>query len=245
MRSDAGKAGGIGAEPSAQAEPSRVSQTIPAWVEGEMTAVDKLEVHRRGLRHPAISVFVMRGRRTLLQRRALGKYHTPGLWANTVCTHPHWGETMAACAARRLREELGVEGLSLSPREPVEYRADVGGGLIEHEVVSLFVADAGPSLRLSPDPTEVMDLRWVDLDALCVEVAADPTAFTPWLRIYLAEHAGRIFGAAAGGSGQRRKARTARPPAASPCALAPKAIAMDFGETECSHPGVACLGKRP
>lgn len=177
--------------------PGRMTQAIPAWVEGELAPVEKLEVHRRGLRHPAISVFVMRGRRTLLQRRALGKYHTPGLWANAVCTHPHWGEAMDACAARRLREELGVEGLALSPREPVEYRAEVGGGLIEHEVVSLFVAEAGPGLRLAPDPSEVMDLRWVALDALRAEVAADPAAFTPWLRIYLAEHAGRIFGAAA------------------------------------------------
>lgn len=174
-----------------------MTQAIPAWVEGELAPVEKLEVHRRGLRHPAISVFVMRGRRTLLQRRALGKYHTPGLWANAVCTHPHWGEAMPACAARRLREELGVEGLALSPRELVEYRAEVGGGLVEHEVVSLFVAEAGPGLRLEPDPAEVMDLRWIGLDALRAELAADPAAFTPWLRIYLAEHAGRIFGAAA------------------------------------------------
>jgi isopentenyl-diphosphate delta-isomerase len=166
-------------------------------VGGELAPVEKVEVHRRGLRHPAISVFVMWGRRTLIQRRALGKYHTPGLWANAVCTHPHWGEPAEACAARRLREELGVEGLLLSARDRIEYRAEVGRGLIEHEVVSLFVAEAGPRLRLAPDPAEVMDLRWVELDALRAEVVADPEAFTPWLRIYLAEHAARIFGAAA------------------------------------------------
>jgi isopentenyl-diphosphate Delta-isomerase len=171
---------------------------IPAWVDGALAPVDKLAVHRRGLRHPALSVFVMDGERTLIQRRALTKYHTPGLWANAVCTHPHWDEDMAVAAARRLREELGISGLSLVPRDSVEYRAEVGNGLVEHEVVSLFTAEAeAETLAVVPVPEEVMDVRWVALDALRDEVAADPAAFTPWLRIYLADHGGQIFGAAA------------------------------------------------
>ena len=174
-----------------------MTQQIPAWIEGELVAVDKLDVHRRGLRHPAISVFVIDGARTLIQRRALGKYHTPGLWANAVCTHPHWGEPMPVAAARRLREELGVEALTLVARDSVEYRAEVGGGLIEHEVVSLFTAEADAALRVAPDPAEVMDWCWITLDGLRARIAADPAAFTPWLRIYLADHGGQIFGAAA------------------------------------------------
>lgn len=174
-----------------------MTEAIPAWVEGELTPVDKLEVHRRGLRHPAVSVFVLDGTRTLLQRRALAKYHTPGLWANACCTHPHWGEAPGDCATRRLREELGITGLALVARERVEYRADVGGGLIEHERVDLFTAAADADLPLAPDPAEVMDTRWIELAALASEIAAQPEAFTPWLRIYLAEHSRRIFGAAA------------------------------------------------
>ncbi|MEC7259391.1 MAG: isopentenyl-diphosphate delta-isomerase, partial [Pseudomonadota bacterium] len=64
---------------------------IPAWVDGVLTPCDKLEVHHRGLRHPAVSVFVCHGDHLLIQQRALGKYHTPGVWANTCCTHPLWG----------------------------------------------------------------------------------------------------------------------------------------------------------
>lgn len=170
---------------------------IPAWIDGRLEPVDKLDVHRRGLRHPAISVFVMAGRRTLIQRRAAGKYHSPGLWANACCTHPHWGEAMEACALRRLREELGITGLALAARDRIEYRAPVGGGLIEHEVVSLFIAEAPEDLRLAPDPAEVAETRWIDLAALRREIAAEPGRFTPWLRIYLAEHGGQIFGEAA------------------------------------------------
>jgi isopentenyl-diphosphate delta-isomerase len=172
-----------------------MTEMIPAWVNGTLTQVEKLEVHQRGLRHKAVSVFVMRGREVLLQRRALGKYHTPGLWANTCCTHPLWGEEDAACALRRLREELGITGLDVQAAGTVEYRAAVGGGMVEHEVVALFRAEAGPELPLALNPAEVRAVRWVDLEALQAEIAATPEMFTPWLRIYLAEHASQIFGA--------------------------------------------------
>ncbi len=169
---------------------------IPAWADGLLQPVDKLEVHRRGLKHPAVSVFVIAGRQVLIQQRAAAKYHTPGLWANSCCTHPAWGEDFAACALRRLHQELGITGLSVAKAGQVEYRADVGGGLTEHEVVEVFVAEADTGLRLAPDPAEVSATRWVDLYDLVAETRRWPDRFTPWLRIYLADHMDLIFGAA-------------------------------------------------
>ncbi|WGW05771.1 isopentenyl-diphosphate Delta-isomerase [Tropicibacter oceani] len=167
---------------------------IPAWINGTLVPVDKLRAHLDGLRHKAVSVFVVRDGQTLIQRRALGKYHTPGLWANTCCTHPHWDEAPETCARRRLQQELGITGTNPVFRQQVEYRADVGGGMIEHEVVDIFLAEAPADMPLAPNPDEVMQTRWIDLDALRAEVAADPQAFTPWLRIYLQDHAASIFG---------------------------------------------------
>lgn len=169
-------------------------QMIPAWLDGALRPVEKLEVHRRGLRHPAVSVFVTSPAGVLLQRRAAGKYHSPGLWANTCCTHPLWGEDPADCARRRLGEELGITGLELRHRGRVEYRAEVGGGLVEHELVDIFLAAAGPDLPLAPDPAEVAETRWAPLDLLRDEARAVPQRFTPWLRIYLDAHHDRIFG---------------------------------------------------
>ena len=103
-----------------------VPNLIPAWLDGTLQPVDKMEVHRRGLRHLAVSVFVLDGARVLIQQRALSKYHTPGLWANTCCTRPLWGDEAGTCATRRLCEELGISGLSVAPAGRVEYRADVG-----------------------------------------------------------------------------------------------------------------------
>ncbi len=171
-----------------------MTDLIPAWIDGALRGVEKLEVHRRGFRHQAVSVFVMRGREVLLQRRALSKYHTPGLWANSCCTHPLWNEAPRACALRRLREELGIDGLDPVPCGRVEYRAEVGGGMVEHEVVDLFLAAATGGMTVVPNPAEVMDIAWVDLQALARDAEQRPERYTPWLRIYLAEHGARIFG---------------------------------------------------
>lgn len=174
-----------------------MTDMIPAWVNGTLTPVEKLEVHQKGLRHKAVSVFVMDGDKVLIQRRALSKYHTPGMWANTCCTHPGWDETPGDCAVRRLDEELGITGVYPAHRDRVEYRADVGNGLVEHEVVDIFLADAAPGLRVTPNPDEVAEVRWINLYDLAAEVARRPAIYTPWLRIYLAEHKDKIFGALA------------------------------------------------
>jgi isopentenyl-diphosphate delta-isomerase len=171
-----------------------MTDMIPAWVDGRLTPVEKLEVHRRGLRHKAVSVFVTSGGKVLIQKRAPAKYHTPGLWANTCCTHPLWDEAPVDCAVRRLREELGISGLFPSHRDRVEYRADVGSGLIEHELVDIFLADAPADLRIVPNPAEVAEVRWIDVYDLAAEIGRWPERFTPWLRIYMDQHKDRIFG---------------------------------------------------
>lgn len=166
---------------------------IPAWVDGDLRPVEKLRVHELGLRHPAVSVFLRDGDRILIQQRALSKYHTPGFWANTCCTHPHWGEEPRDCALRRMEEELGITGIDPIYREEVEYRADVGQGLTEHEVVQIFVADAPKGLTISPNPEEVMAVEWVTLEDLAQRMARDPGQYTPWLQVYMEDHAGAIF----------------------------------------------------
>lgn len=166
---------------------------IPAWVNGSLQPADKIAVHMLGQRHKAVSVFLTAGPMTLIQRRALGKYHTPGLWANACCTHPRWQEPPEDCARRRLREELGLTDARPEIVGQVEYRADVGNGMVEHELVDVFRAEIAPDCFLRPDPGEVMDLAWVRLADLIAAVGRDGDRFTPWLRIYLADHFRTIF----------------------------------------------------
>jgi len=159
---------------------------IPAiGADGSLFAIGKLEAHRLGQHHLAVSVFIFAGDRLLIQQRADGKYHCGGLWANSCCTHPHWGESTANCARRRLNEELGME-VALFPRAVVDYWADVGGGLIENERVHIFRGDlAAPVSVTDFNRDEVQTVAWLDERELRRQVASSPARFTPWLRIYL------------------------------------------------------------
>lgn len=115
----------------------------------------------------------------------MGKYHSAGLWANTACSHPLWDEPAPACADRILGRELGVS-TPLRHFATIEYEASVGD-LFENEVVDCFVGRGRAGMALRPDPDEVDGTRWIGLDALGVEVASNPTAYAPWLRIYVKE----------------------------------------------------------
>jgi isopentenyl-diphosphate Delta-isomerase len=153
--------------------------------DGALYPVEKLDAHRRGIKHLAISAFVFSGNRLLVQRRAGGKYHSPGQWANTCCTHPDWQEDPSDCATRRLWEELGLE-IDLEPRAVIEYMADVGQGLTEHERVHVFEGTVeDPDAVIPFDPTEVDKVRWVEIAELQHEARLNPETITPWFRIYL------------------------------------------------------------
>ncbi|MCP2679509.1 isopentenyl-diphosphate Delta-isomerase [Maricaulaceae bacterium NA33B04] len=153
--------------------------------DGQRFAIDKLEAHRKGLLHDAVSVFVFDGEDMLIQQRAAAKYHCPGLWANACCTHPDWGEDAAASARRRLGEELGID-LALTEVGLTTYKADVGNGLIEHERVRIFRGEADRNtLTFNLHPDEVSAVRWARPKDLITEVASHPDRFAPWLRIYL------------------------------------------------------------
>ena len=169
---------------------------IPAWENGNLKPMEKLEVHKRALRHKAVSVFLISGSETLIQQRALNKYHTPGLWANACCTHPFWEETPGDCAKRRLDEELGIKtNLEFFYRDQIEYKADVGNGLVEHELVDIFTltVDKKEKIKISMNTSEVKETRWVAFDILQQEIKSNSELFTPWLKIYLTKHISQIF----------------------------------------------------
>ena len=166
---------------------------IPAWQNGTLQPVEKLEVHKLGLRHKAVSVFVFYQGQLLIQQRAMSKYHSPGKWANTCCTHPEWDENDLTCAHRRLEDELGMRNMTLVSAGELEYRAHVGNDLIEHEVVQTFVAVCEHEPSITPNPDEVMAYNWVDPITLERLIATAPDQHTEWLKIYFREHFDALF----------------------------------------------------
>jgi len=149
----------------------------------EIGTMGKLEAHQPpGVLHRAFSVFAFDSRgRALVHRRAASKYHFPGLWTNTCCSHPMPGESVADGARRRLVEEMGLRAECV-PRFAFQYEAaDPAGGLIERELDHVCTAQSDADPR--PDPAEADAWRWVEPDDLDAEIAASPESFTPWFKI--------------------------------------------------------------
>lgn len=150
----------------------------------EMVGVgEKLKVHQDGLLHRAFSIFILNSHgELLLQRRALSKYHSPGLWSNTCCGHPQPGEQVMAAAQRRLKAEMGLD-CQLMEIGSLIYQADVGSGLVEHEFDHLLIghSDLQPTLNVE----EAIDWKQVHFATLGKELSEHPGDFTCWLRVII------------------------------------------------------------
>ncbi|MCP3767796.1 MULTISPECIES: isopentenyl-diphosphate Delta-isomerase [unclassified Streptomyces] len=145
---------------------------------------EKLAAHQPpGQLHRAFSVFLFDERgRLLIQQRALGKYHSPGVWSNTCCGHPYPGEAPFAAAARRTSEELGLSPSLLAEAGTVRYNhPDPASGLVEQEYNHLFVGMVQAPLRV--DPEEVASTAFVTPDELLRRHAED--TFSAWFMTVL------------------------------------------------------------
>ena len=139
----------------------------------------KARAHREGLLHRAFSIFLCDGDRLLLQRRAEGKYHSGGLWANSCCSHPRVGEALFDAAARRLREELGA-ACPLAEVGSFVYYHKFTDGLYEYEFDHVLLGRyAGP---VRPNPEEISETEWVEAGRLAGDLLRRPERYSAWFR---------------------------------------------------------------
>lgn len=148
--------------------------------------MEKQQAHVNGLLHRAFSVFLFNDKgEMLLQKRAAEKYHSPGQWTNAVCSHPRNGESYSEGAKRRLKEELGID-VQITEKFHFIYKADVGGGLWEHELDYVFSGIYNADFNLNKN--EVDTVRYISLENLDKEMAESPEQFTEWFKIILEEY---------------------------------------------------------
>ncbi|MDE1824937.1 MAG: isopentenyl-diphosphate Delta-isomerase [Candidatus Micrarchaeota archaeon] len=152
--------------------------------DNQIGTMEKIAAHSNGARlHRAFSIFVFNSNgETLLQRRAMGKYHSKGFWSNTCCSHPYVGESNADAAHRRLKEEFGFD-CKLDEKFSFIYRTDVGEGLTEHEFDHVFTGTYDGDV--SPNPEEIMDYKWADPIELIRDMDQNPKSYTLWSMIGL------------------------------------------------------------
>ena len=147
----------------------------------QLGTMSKLEAHEKGLLHRAFSVFLFnRKQELLLQRRAIDKYHSGGLWTNTCCSHPKPEEPVSDAASRRLMEEMGIQA-PIHPAFDFIYKANFENGLTEHEYDHVFVGEFNGTPL--PNRDEVSDWSFVSLEQLQQDIERNPHKFTEWFKI--------------------------------------------------------------
>lgn len=147
--------------------------------------MEKMAAHIVPRLHRAFSIFIFNSKgEMLLQQRALTKYHSPGLWTNTCCSHPRQGESLEDATTRRLQEEMGMT-CDLHEVFTFIYKAPVGLGLTEHEFDHVFfgVSDASPIINTG----EVASWKYMSLDAIAEDMKAHPEQYTEWFKISFEE----------------------------------------------------------
>lgn len=150
--------------------------------DNDIGTMEKMEAHQRGVLHRAFSVFLLNSEnQIMLQQRAWSKYHSPGLWTNTCCSHPRQYETVIDAAQRRLQEEMGILHNELRQVFDFVYKADVGQGLIEHELDHVLIGHYDGVPRLNPD--EVAEWKWIEIPTLVHDMKAHPEMYTKWFQI--------------------------------------------------------------
>ena len=147
----------------------------------QIGTMEKIEAHEKALLHRAFSVFVFNeNNELLLQQRALEKYHSPGLWTNTCCSHQRVGETNIEAGMRRLEEELGFT-TNLKDSISFIYKAPFDNGLTEHEFDHILIGNYNEDPK--PNPEEVAEFKWMKLEDVQKDMAKNPEIYTEWFKI--------------------------------------------------------------
>ena len=154
--------------------------------DNQIGTMGKMEVHRKGLLHRAFSVFIINEKNELLlQQRAFSKYHSPGLWTNTCCSHQRDGESNINAGMRRLKEEMGFSS-ELREINSFIYKVKFDNGLIEHELDYILVGEYENDVE--PNSQEVDDWKWIDLDEINDDIKTNPEEYTEWFKIIMDNH---------------------------------------------------------
>lgn len=149
--------------------------------DNELGVMEKMQAHVEARLHRAFSVFIFNENgQLMLQQRAFSKYHSPGLWSNTCCSHPRPGEETKDAAHRRLVEEMGFD-CDFEEAFSFVYKAPFSNDLTEHEFDHVFigVTDKLPVLNRE----EAEDFRFATIEQIRNEMNEDPEKFSVWFRI--------------------------------------------------------------
>jgi isopentenyl-diphosphate delta-isomerase len=157
----------------------------------QLGLMGKMEAHQKAVLHRAFSVFVFNKKgELLLQQRALDKYHSPGLWTNTCCSHQRDGESNIDAGKRRLEEEMGFS-CDLEELFWFVYKASFDNGLTEHELDHVMIGYYDQDPKINKE--EVAAHKWMLLEDVKKDIEMHPELYTEWFKIIFKEYDQRLI----------------------------------------------------
>lgn len=147
--------------------------------DNEIGTGEKLDVHVNNRLHRAFSVFIVNDNKMLIQKRALEKYHSGGLWANACCSHPRKGEKLDEAVTRRLREELGIKCDTKKVFSFIYY--EHYSNLSEYEYDHVFLGQYAGEIEINKN--EIEEYKWIDISKLEEWLLNNPEDFAAWFLI--------------------------------------------------------------
>lgn len=151
--------------------------------DAQIGTMGKLETHEEGILHRAFSIIVKNSKgEMMLQKRAIGKYHSGGLWTNTCCGHPRAGEDLVPAVHRRLKEEMGFD-CELKEILSFAYDVRLDKGLKENEFLHVFIGEYNKAPILNIE--EADDWKWITMNELKTDIVKNPNNYTYWFKVVL------------------------------------------------------------
>ena len=147
---------------------------------------EKLDAHKNGLLHRAFSILIFNSKNEmLLQKRALHKYHSGGLWTNACCSHPRLNEDLDVAIHKRLLEEMGFDCMLEKKFEFIYKIWLKKDQIFEHEYAHVFVGKYDGIVI--PNPEEADKIKWIALSELNSDIQTNPENYTFWFREIMAK----------------------------------------------------------
>lgn len=151
--------------------------------DNQIGTMEKMKAHKEGHLHRAFSVVLINSAgEILLQKRAVGKYHSGGLWTNTCCSHPMPGESTTDATKRRLQEEMGVDFQPTFCYSFI-YKIEFANGITEHELDHVFVGtfDGVPSMNIE----EASEWKYMPISDLKSDLEENPDTYSHWFQLIM------------------------------------------------------------
>lgn len=160
------------------------------WVDENDRSIgygEKMDTHVTGQLHRAFSLFILdyKHQKMLIHKRAIGKYHSGGLWTNACCSHPRKGEKLRQAVIRRAKDELGIELESYSFNNRLlelgafQYYQQYDN-CAEHEIDHVFLLLVDDVLPLQINKKEISEFMWIEIPDLLDWLKNNKNDFTSW-----------------------------------------------------------------